>query len=76
MKTNQFQDLIVWQKAHQLVLQVYQITKQFPKEEVYGLTSQFRRSSVSVAANIAEGYRKSAYSSSINKSRQENHSKF
>jgi four helix bundle protein len=53
-----FKELIVWQKAHQLVLNVYKATKHFPKEEVYGLTSQLRRSSVSVAANIAEGFKK------------------
>jgi four helix bundle protein len=54
-----FRDLIVWQKAHEFVLQVYRMTKQFPKEEIYGLASQFRRAAVSIASNIAEGYRKS-----------------
>lgn len=53
-----FRDLIVWQKAHELVLGVYQKTQNFPKEEVYALTSQVRRSSMSVAANIAEGFKK------------------
>ena len=53
-----FRDLIVWQKAHELVLLVYHETKFFPKEELYGLVSQLRRSSVSVAANIAEGFKK------------------
>ena len=53
-----FKELIVWQKAHQLVLNVYRATKSFPKEEMYGLTSQLRRSYVSVAANIAEGFKK------------------
>lgn len=53
-----FRDLIVWQKAHELVLDVYKVTKNFPKEEVYALTSQIRRSSMSVAANIAEGFKK------------------
>lgn len=53
-----FQDLIVWQKAHAFVLKVYAATRQFPKEELYGLTSQFRRAAVSIAANIAEGFRK------------------
>ena len=57
-KTQTFQDLIVWQKAHKLTLAIYKITKQFPKEEVYGLISQMRRSAVSVPANIAEGYKK------------------
>jgi len=53
-----FQDLIVWQKAHHFVLNVYRISKNFPREEVYGLTSQFRRAAISVAANIAEGFKK------------------
>jgi four helix bundle protein len=53
-----FRDLIVWQKAHQLALGVYKMTKSFPKEELYGSTSQVKRSSVSVAANIAEGFKK------------------
>ena len=53
-----FQDLIVWQKAHALVLRVYAITKGFPKEELFGLTSQMRRSAVSVPANIAEGFKR------------------
>lgn len=53
-----FRDLIVWQKAHALVLAVYDATKAFPKEEMYGLTSQFRRAAVSIPANIAEGFRK------------------
>jgi four helix bundle protein len=57
-KTQKFQDLIVWQKAHKFALEIYTITKSFPKEEVYGLTSQMRRAAVSVAANIAEGYKK------------------
>jgi len=53
-----FRDLIVWAKAHQLVLKTYRATQQLPKEELYGLTSQIRRSSVSVAANISEGFKK------------------
>ena len=53
-----FEDLIVWQKAHQLVLRVYNVTKHFPKEELFGLTSQMRRAAVSVPANIAEGFSK------------------
>lgn len=57
-KSKHFTDLIVWQKAHQFVLSVYSITKQFPKEELFGLTSQFRRAAVSIPANISEGYSK------------------
>jgi four helix bundle protein len=53
-----FLDLIVWQKAHGFVLNVYQATKTFPREELYGLTSQLRRAAVSIPANIAEGFRK------------------
>jgi four helix bundle protein len=53
-----FTDLIVWQKAHAFVLAVYRITAAFPKHELYGLTSQFRRAAVSIPANIAEGFRK------------------
>ncbi len=59
MPTKNFTELIVWQKAHQFVLNVYKYTKSFPKEEVYALTSQFRRAAVSIPANIAEGYKKS-----------------
>jgi four helix bundle protein len=53
-----FRDLIVWQKAHQLVLVIYRFTEGFPKSETYGLTSQLRRATVSVPANIAEGFKK------------------
>jgi four helix bundle protein len=56
--TTSFKQLIVWQKAHQLVLEIYKMTEKFPSSEMYGLTSQIRRASVSVAANIVEGYRK------------------
>ena len=48
-------DLIVWQKAVQLVVHLYGVTKAFPKEETYGLTSQIRRAATSIPANIAEG---------------------
>jgi four helix bundle protein len=51
-------DLIVWQKAHQFVLSVYRYSELFPKVEIYGLTSQFRRAAISVPANIAEGFKK------------------
>ena len=53
-----FQDLIVWQKSHQLVLDVYKLSANFPKEEMYGLTSQLRRAVISVPANIAEGFKR------------------
>ncbi len=50
-----FRELKVWQKAHHLTLAIYKITAPFPREEMFGLTSQLRRSSASVAANLAEG---------------------
>lgn len=58
MVTKKFQQLIVWQKAHQFVLSIYTYVKQFPKEEIYALTSQLKRAAISVPANIAEGYKK------------------
>ena len=51
-----FRDLLVWQKAHELVLSIYRLTKGFPPEERFGLIPQLRRAVVSVAANIAEGF--------------------
>ncbi|WP_421764348.1 four helix bundle protein [Ekhidna sp.] len=57
-KSKSFTELIVWQKAHALALEIYKITQNFPKEEMFGITSQIRRASVSVAANIAEGYKR------------------
>ena len=53
-----FKELKVWQKAYQLCLDVYKITKDFPAEEKFGLTSQIRRAAVSIPSNIAEGYGK------------------
>jgi four helix bundle protein len=50
-----FRELKVWQKAHELTLAVYQITANFPREELYGLTAQIRRAGSSIAANLAEG---------------------
>lgn len=50
-----YKDLIVWQKAIDLTLLIYKLTQEFPKSEIYGLTSQMRRASISVASNIAEG---------------------
>ena len=56
--TYTFENVVAWQKAYVFVLLVYRITKSFPSEELYGLTSQFRRAAVSIEANIAEGYKK------------------
>jgi four helix bundle protein len=53
-----FQDLIVWQKAHQFVLSIYYFTESFPKSELYGLTSQIKKAAISIPANIAEGFKK------------------
>jgi four helix bundle protein len=53
-----FENLLVWQKAHQFVLDIYQMTQHFPDCEKFGLTSQFRRAAVSIPANIAEEYGK------------------
>ena len=53
-----FQDLVVWQKAHQLVLAIYEFTAHFPKSETYGLVLQMRKAAVSIPANIAEGFRR------------------
>ncbi len=53
-----FRDLIVWRKAHEFVVAVYQCTSVFPRRETYGLAQQMRRAAVSIAANIAEGFRR------------------
>lgn len=56
MQINSYRDLAAWQQAMDLVVAVYETTRTWPKEEIYGLTSQARRAAVSVPANIAEGY--------------------
>jgi four helix bundle protein len=56
MKVLSYKDLKVWQKSFELAVTIYKVTKRFPKEELYGLTSQIRRSAFSIPANIAEGY--------------------
>lgn len=56
MKLKSFRDLRIWHVAMELVEAVYKVTKQFPKEELYGLTSQIRRAAVSIPSNIAEGH--------------------
>jgi four helix bundle protein len=60
-----FQELVVWQKAHEFVLGAYALSGSFPRDELYGLTSQFRRAAVSVPANIAEGFRKKGRSDKV-----------
>ncbi|HOK17035.1 MAG TPA: four helix bundle protein [Defluviitoga tunisiensis] len=66
VQAKSFEDLIVWQNAHQLVLEIYKITKDFPSEEKFALVSQMRRSAVSVPANIAEGFRKRGIRDKLN----------
>lgn len=57
-KTQSYKDLLVYQKAYELALEVYKITSEFPKEELYGLVSQTRRAAISIPSNIAEGYQR------------------
>jgi len=56
VKIDNFEDLDVWQLGKELVLKVYDMTTSFPKEEIYGITSQVKRASLSIPANIAEGF--------------------
>ncbi|MBQ6199837.1 MAG: four helix bundle protein [Prevotella sp.] len=56
--TYSFENVLAWQKAHTFVLLTYRVTRHFPEDEKFGLTSQFRRAAVSIEANIAEGYKK------------------
>lgn len=56
MIVNKFQDLVVWQQGHQVVLIIYRLTKSYPREETYSLVDQLRRAAVSVTSNIAEGF--------------------
>ncbi len=60
MKTGSYKDLIVWQKSMDLVIEIYNLTSDFPREEIYGLTSQMRRAAVSIPSNLAEGSRRSS----------------
>jgi len=57
-KIEKFEDLEVWRKAHKLVIEIYNITRKLPNEEKFGLVSQMRRSAISIAANIAEGFKR------------------
>lgn len=61
-----FEDLLVWKKSHELVLEIYHLTKDLPEEEKFGLVSQMRRAAVSVPANIAEGFKRKGIKDKIN----------
>ncbi len=58
MPAHRFEDVEIWKKSHRFVLEVYRLTENFPKHELYGLTSQLRRAAVSIPANFAEGFGK------------------
>lgn len=60
-----FKDLLVWQKGHQLVLEIYRITADFPDTEIYGLVSQMRRAAVSVVSNLVEGFKRRTVKDSV-----------
>ena len=64
-KIRTFTDLYAWQEAHKLVLMIYKTTKEFPKEELFGLVSQIRRAVVSITSNIAEGFSRQSYKEKI-----------
>jgi len=53
-----FKELLAWKKSYSLALEIYKVTKSYPKDELYGIVSQIRRASVSISANVAEGYEK------------------
>lgn len=66
MKINNFKDLKVWQKSHELTLEIHKITEGFPEAEKFGLISQMRRAAVSVSANIAEGFKRRGQRDKVN----------
>ncbi len=65
-KIRTFRDLYAWQEAHQLVLMVYVLSKKFPREELFALTSQLRRAIVSITSNLAEGFSRTSYREKAN----------
>lgn len=64
-KIQYFTDLNAWKVGHQLVLEIYKITNKFPKDELFGLTSQIRRAAVSITSNIAEGFSRQSYKEKV-----------
>jgi len=64
-KIKSFTDLNVWREGHKLVLKIYSVTKQFPNEEIFGLSNQMRRSAVSVTSNIAEGFSRISFKEKV-----------
>lgn len=64
-KIKSFTDLIAWQEAHKLVILIYQITKNFPREELYSLVDQMRRAVISITSNIAEGFGRQSYKEKV-----------
>lgn len=64
-KIKKFTDLNTWKESHKLVIEIYNITKEFPKEEMFGLVSQMRRCAVSITSNIAEGFSRQSYREKI-----------
>lgn len=65
-KVTSYRDLLIWQQSMELVTETYDLTRSWPKEELFGLTSQVRRAAVSVPANIAEGYGRESRASYLN----------
>lgn len=65
MKIQSFTDLTAWQRGHELVLEIYKITKNFPREELYALVDQMRRCVISITSNIAEGFSRKSYKEKI-----------
>ncbi len=64
-KIKNFTDLDVWKEGHKLVLEIYRLTKPFPKEELFGLVSQMRRCAVSITSNVAEGFSRQTYKDKV-----------
>lgn len=64
-KIKTFTDLDAWKEGHKLVLEIYMVTKEFPKDEMFGLVNQLRRCSVSVTSNIAEGFSRRSYKEKV-----------